>query len=282
MFCQVNGVKLYFDVEGAGLVADGPALRQKPTLVLLHGGPGFDHALFKPAFSAFADIAQIIYYDHRGNGRSGGDDPATWNLAQWGDDVKSLCDALGIERPIVLGHSFGGFVAQAYATRHPEHPAKLILADTAARVDFEAMFAAFERAGGPQAGQIARDYWTAPNPERRAKFLEVCLPLYRAKPNINPTVNRSILKSALTFHFNGPNNEQGRLDFRADLAKVRCPTLVICGDRDPVMPIACSETIAASLPAPLTRFERFEGCGHVPWLDEPERAFKVLREFILN
>jgi pimeloyl-ACP methyl ester carboxylesterase len=49
MFVQVNGARLYFDVEGTGLVPDGPAMRQEPTLVLLHGGPGFDHALYKPA-----------------------------------------------------------------------------------------------------------------------------------------------------------------------------------------------------------------------------------------
>lgn len=281
MYCQVNGVKLYFDVEGAGLVADGAAMREKPTLVLLHGGPGFDHALFKPAFSALSEIAQIIYYDHRGNGRSEGDDPKTWNLAQWGDDVKGLCDALGITRPIVLGHSFGGYVAQAYATRHPEHPAKLILANTTAHVEFEAMLAAFARVGGAEAGQIARDYWTGPNPERRAKFLEICYPLYRARPEVNPTPTRSILKSALSFHFNGPENEQGRLDYRSELAKVRCPTLVIGGELDPVMPITWAETIAASLPSHLVRYERFEGCGHVPWLDEQERTFALLREFIL-
>jgi pimeloyl-ACP methyl ester carboxylesterase len=282
MFIQVNGVKLYFDVEGSGLAADGPALREKPTLLLLHGGPGFDHALFKPAFSAFADIAQVVYYDHRGNGRSGGNDPADWNLNQWSDDVRALCDALGITRPIVFGHSFGGYVAQAYATRHPDHPAKLILANTTAKVEFEAVFAAFERRGGVEAGQIARDYWTAPDPERRAKFLEVCFPLYRFRPEINPSVNRSILKGALTLHFNGPHNEQGRLDFRADLAKVRCPTLVIGGEHDPVMPIACAETIAASLPPHLVRFERFADCGHLPWLDQQERAFAILRQFILT
>jgi len=282
MFCQVNGARLYFDVDGAGLVADGPNMRQKPTLVLLHGGPGFDHALFKPHFAGFADIAQVIYLDHRGNGRSGGDDPTTWNLAQWGDDVKGLCDALGIERPIVLGHSFGGYVAQAYATRHPGHPGKLILANTTARVEFEAMFAAFARVGGPEAGQIARDYWLAPTAESRARFLEICFPLYRAKPDVNPSVNRSIMKSALAFHFNGPNNEQGRLDFRSALANVRCPTLVIGGERDPVMPITCAATIAASLPPHLVQFERIEGCGHVPWLDEQERTFRVLREFILS
>src|SRR5215813_2301487 len=96
MFVRVNGERLYFDVEGAGLVPDGPAMRAKPTLILLHGGPGFDHSLFKPAFSVLADIAQIVYFDHRGNGRSSRNDPERWTLAQWGDDVKGLCDALGI------------------------------------------------------------------------------------------------------------------------------------------------------------------------------------------
>ena len=281
MFVQVNGARLYFDVEGAGLVADGAGMREKPTLVLLHGGPGFDHALFKPAFSVLADIAQVIYYDHRGNGRSGGNDQSTWTLAQWGDDVKGLCDALGIERPIVWGNSFGGFVAQAYATRHPEHPAKLILANTTARVDFEQMFAAFERVGGPEARDLARAYWLTPTAERRAKFLEKCFPLYRARPDVNPSVNRSIMKSEVPLMFNGPNNEQGRMDFRKDLARVKCPTLVIGAGRDPVMPMPFSEAIAASLPPHLVRFERFPDSGHVPWLDEPEPAFRVIREFIL-
>ena len=76
----VNGVRLFFDVEGARLVPDGPVMREKPTLLLLHGGPGFDHSIYKPAYSALADVAQIIYLDHRGNGRSedGRAKPGTW------------------------------------------------------------------------------------------------------------------------------------------------------------------------------------------------------------
>ena len=70
MHVFINGVRLFFDVEGAKLVPDGPAMREKPTLLLLHGGPGFDHSIYKPAYAALADIAQIIYLDHRGNGRS--------------------------------------------------------------------------------------------------------------------------------------------------------------------------------------------------------------------
>ena len=70
MHTIVNGVRIWFDVEGAGLVPDGPRMRERPTLVLLHGGPGFDHSTFKPAHSTLVDVAQLVFVDHRGNGRS--------------------------------------------------------------------------------------------------------------------------------------------------------------------------------------------------------------------
>lgn len=280
MFVNVNGARLYFDVEGAGLVPDGSRMRAKPTLVLLHGGPGFDHSMYKPAFSALADIAQIIYVDQRGNGRSTGSDPATWTLAQWGDDVKGLCDALGIERPIVYGGSFGGFVAQAYATRHPEHPGKLILVSTAARVDFSATFAEFERLGGRAARDVAEAHLTNPTAESRTKYLQHCMPLYRTRPSDPDAAKRAVTDHAAALRFNGVHNEQGRMDFRADLSRVRCPVLILAGDRDPIMPMSFSETIAAGLPPRLVRFERFAGCGHGVFQDQPERAFAALRDFI--
>jgi pimeloyl-ACP methyl ester carboxylesterase len=282
MYIHVNGARLYFDVEGAGLVPDGPRMREKPTLLLLHGGPGFDHSMFKPAFSALADIAQLIYYDHRGQGRSDGA-PNTLNLAQWGDDVKGLCDALGIEKPIVFGGSFGGFVAQSYATRHPGHPAKLILASTAAKIVYEDVFAAFERVGGKAARDVAEPYWLEPTLERRIKYLEKCFPLYNTRAANNPdALKRAILRHDVGLAFNGPHNEQGGMDLRADLARVACPTLVLAGDKDPIVPISLSETMAGCLPQHLVRFERFENCGHGVHRDDPERAFRVLREFILG
>ena len=121
------GVRLYVDIEGCGLVPDGPCMREKPTLVLLHGGPGYDHSGFKPLFSRLADVAQIVYVDHRGHGRSSRRPPAEWTLDTLADDVVRLCDALGIVKPVVLGQSFGGFVAQRYLARHPQHPARVVL-----------------------------------------------------------------------------------------------------------------------------------------------------------
>src|SRR3984893_1314378 len=82
MHVLVNGVRLFFDVEGAKLVPNGAVMRERPTLLLLHGGPGFDHSIYKPAYSALADIAQVIYLDHRGNGRSEDGASENWNLAQ--------------------------------------------------------------------------------------------------------------------------------------------------------------------------------------------------------
>ncbi len=133
--------------------------------LLLHGGPGFDHTIYKPVCSALADIAQVIYLDHRGNGRSDAGPKESWTLAQWGDDVRAFCDALGIEKPIVLGVSFGGMVAMAYATRHPSHPGKLILISTEAKggSHLEKRVELFERFGGTR-GRRAR---AAALPRRR-------------------------------------------------------------------------------------------------------------------
>src|SRR5436309_2231326 len=158
MHVLVNGLRLFFDVEGAKLVPHGPVMREKPTLLLLHGGPGFDHSIYKPAYSALAESAQIIYLDHRGNGRSEDGPQERWNLSQWGDDVRAFCEVLGILKPIVLGASFGGMVALAYATRHPAHPSKLVLISTEAAGDtyLDRRVALFERFGGPEVGELAR------------------------------------------------------------------------------------------------------------------------------
>jgi pimeloyl-ACP methyl ester carboxylesterase len=282
MFVDVNGAKLYVDIENPGLIPDGDRMREKPTLLLLHGGPGFDHTGFKPAFSALSDVAQIVYYDHRGNGRSTGTDPAGWNLAQWGDDVKGLCDALGIVKPIVCGLSFGGFVAQAYATQYPNHPGKLILLSTVAKIDFPTVFEMFTRLGGAEIGKVAEKYWTNPTDEGGADYIAKCMPFYnRRREASNDRLARTIIKANVAAHFNGPRNEQGRMDFRRDLAKIECPVLMMAGEEDPITPISLGEMTAQCIPTHLVRFERLADCGHNVVVDNPERVFAVIREFIL-
>src|SRR4029078_11915266 len=134
MRVQVGDVRLFFDVVGMGVIPDGPLMREQPVLVGLHGGPGFDHSGMKEELSSLSEVAQLVLPDQRGNGRSDESTPDRWNLDTWIADVPAFCQALGIEGPILLGASFGGFVALGVAGRYPQLPSKLILVSTAARI----------------------------------------------------------------------------------------------------------------------------------------------------
>lgn len=150
MHIDVNGTRLWFDVDGPALVPDGPEMRPRPTVVLVHGGPGcFDHTYFKPDFERLADVAQVVYLDLRDHGRSAWGDPEAWEYETCADDVRAFCDVLGIERPIVYGHSLGGFIAMLYGARHPGHSGALVLDSTAGRFDVPRMVEEFRRRRRP-------------------------------------------------------------------------------------------------------------------------------------
>jgi pimeloyl-ACP methyl ester carboxylesterase len=277
MRIEVDGTCLFFDVEGPGTAASADV----PTLILVHGGPGFDHSPFKPAFSSLSDVARVVYLDLRGHGRSDPVPPTQWTLSRWSEDIKAFCDALGIERPILLGQSFGGFVVMAYATKYPTHPRALILASTAARTDFQRKFAAFERIGGPEARRNAEDYWLNPNPQSGARYMEKCLPLYwQREHDMASVMARVQLRIEIAIHFASVSKEMTTYDFREQLARIRCPTLITVGDMDPITPVEDSEEIFAHLPAGIGRLETFRNCGHgVEW-DSPREAMALMREFI--
>ena len=272
------GVRVVVDVEGAGLLPDGPRLRHKPSLILLHGGPGYDHSSFKPLFTQLADIAQVIYLDHRGHGRSDARPLAECRLDILADDVVRLCDALGIEAPIVLGQSFGGFVAQRYIARHPKHPAKVILSSTSARLSLSRKLTMFERLGGPAARAAAERFWTAPDAASWADYSRLCRPLYNRTPADAEAAQRTIFKPEILFHWAA--TEQQTMDLLPGLANAQCPVLVIAGALDPVCPLADAQDIADALPAKWCQFARFEHCGHGVWRDDPGAAMGVLRRFV--
>ena len=159
MQIEVNGTRLWFDVEGPALDPDGHRMRNRPTLVLVHGGPGsYDHSYFKP-FTRLADEFQVVYLDLRDHGRSARHDPADWSFELCADDLHAFFDTLGIERPVVLGHSMGGFVAMLYAARHPGHAGGLVLQSTSARFDLDRLVEGFRRHAGDEVAELARrDY----------------------------------------------------------------------------------------------------------------------------
>jgi pimeloyl-ACP methyl ester carboxylesterase len=276
----VPGVRLFVDVEGPQWVPDGARLREKPTLVLLHGGPGYDHSGFKPLFSRLADVAQIVYYDHRGHGRSDRRPAEEWTLDTFADDVVRLCDALGIVKPIVLGQSFGGFVAQRYIARHPAHAAKVVLSSTSPALNLPRKLAMFERLGGPEARRVAEAFWRTPSAETWAPYLRVCMPLYNTQAAPPGSRERIVFNEPILFASAG--GEQQAMNLLPGLASAQCPVLVMAGALDPVCPLADAQDIAAALPAPLAQLAVFDHSGHGAWRDEPDAAFACLRRFILE
>jgi proline iminopeptidase len=278
MRVQVGDVRLWFDAEGSSLVPDGPAMRERPTVLLLHGGPGFDHSLFKPAYGQLAAVAQVVYLDHRANGRSDPGDPAKWRLDVWADDVRAFCDALGIEHPIVLGWSFGGMVAMEYAARHPDHPAKLILQSTMGRLDLDRIVEGFRRVGGDVAAEVARSFWSegAP-PDAMMAYASTCLPLYSPSPADPDEATRPQMSFEL---LSDPGRFMRDMDLLPGLADVRCPTLVIAGEDDPICTIESMQDVVDALPAEHVRFERIPKAGHFANRDDPDRFFGLVREFV--
>jgi len=274
------GVRLFVDVEGTHLVPDGPTLREKPTLVLLHGGPGFDHSAFRPFFGRVADIAQVVYVDHRGHGRSDRRPPEEWTLDVFADDVVRLCDALGIVKPIVLGQSFGGFVAQRYIDRHPAHPSKVILSSTSPHMKQERKEAMFGKLGGEEARASCRRFWSDPNPDTWADYGVHCRPLYNTTPQDPEAGARTIHEFDILYR--SASGEQRTMNLLPGLAKAQCPVLVMVGSEDPVCPVDDARDIAAALPSQWMQYREFPNVGHGAWRDDADAAFAVLRRFILE
>ncbi len=276
MQVDVNGTRLWFDVDGPSLVPDGPIMAARPTVVLVHGGPGsYDHSYFKPDFAPLTRLAQVVYLDLRDHGRSARHDPASWTFEVCADDVRAFCDALGIERPIVYGHSMGGCVAMLYGVRHPGHAGALVLQSTMARFDLARLVSGFRRFGGDEVGDLAgRDYGGDPiADEEWARVFAAFGPRVPDREQLgrrkrNPEVGEPGMELLRRF------------DVVDQLADIDCPTLVCVGELDPVTPVDAAREIVDALPGSIGRLEVIEGAGHFPWKDEPGRYWAVIEGFV--
>jgi pimeloyl-ACP methyl ester carboxylesterase len=254
---SVGDVRLFFEVFGQEWVFTGSAMEQRPVLLGLHGGPGVDGTGVSYGLAPLADAAQVIVPDQRGHGRSDAGTPETWNLSTWAADVRGLCDALGVDRPVILGLSFGGFVAQQYAFSYPEYITGLILISTAPRLPApEEVIARVREVGGDEAADAIRRDIENPTEESAAEVRRVCPSLYsRATPD--PVF------AALEPHFiRTPEviphwfaEAQRTMDLRPDLQAVRCPTLVLTGEHDLLNPRALGAEIVDAIPNGHARLE---------------------------
>lgn len=277
MFVTVNDNELYVEVLGADA-------EDAPTMIVHHGAPGLgSHAEPKAAFGPFADVLRIVVFDARGSGWSGLRPPFTHD--QWAADINTLRAHFGLERVVMAGGSYGGFIAMEYAIRHPDRVRALILRDTAADHSFDD--AARENARRSSRVQLdqAKFERIFNGTVRDDADLEDCwreiLPLYDY--DYDPA--RVEEKAAQTIYHAATHNyafthNMPSYDITARIPSIRCPTLVVVGRHDWITPVAASERIAGLIPG--ARLEVFERSGHAPQLEEPERFQAVVRDFLAS
>jgi pimeloyl-ACP methyl ester carboxylesterase len=277
MRVQVGGLRLFFDVDGPKLVAAGPWMRERPTVVLLHPGPGFDHGVFKVGVGRWlVDRTQVVYLDQRGAGRSDHGDEADLRIERWADDVREFCDALGIEKPVVLGLGFGAQVALDYAARYPDHPGALVLLGPTARFVPERSIAVWERLGGEEAAEAARRFFGERSEMAFVDFLRVCFPLLTTYGETSDLIVRANWRSeVLTGWIHG---EGATLDLRPKLGDVEVPALVIAGEDDAWAPLESVREVVELLPS-RTRFHAYPQARHSMLTDAPQ-AYDELRRFL--
>lgn len=269
------GGKLYYQVTGNGT---------ETPLVVVNGGPGFDHTYLQIATTAWTSLAQkrrVIFYDQRGVGRS---EPLkagqSCTLGDQIDDLEALRAHLGYEKIDLLGHSWGGFLSMAYAARHPEHIVHLILVDSAAPKWSDTVFLfsqvfpqtterqdalAFADELGDKAASDAsiHEYLTMLfySPEKRDVFVA----------QMGPGAYNKKINQAL-------NSDIGRFDLNPEIRKFHFPVMIATGQFDmnvaPVVAYKIHQAIAGS------RFVIFERSGHLPFYEEPEAFDKAVEDFL--
>jgi proline iminopeptidase len=281
MRAKIRDTELFFDVEGASLIPDGSRMREKPVAFLLHGGPGADHTSYKPTFSPLSQMMQLVYIDHRGQGRSARGDPASYTLENNVTDLEALRQYLGLEQLVVIGGSYGGMVALTYASRYPDRVSHLVVYATAASSRFLARAQAIlQQRGTPEQQAIAQALWEGNfrDEAHLRDYFRVMGSLYSLtyQPDQEDHWARSILSvEAINVAFGGFLHSYNVLP---ELIQITAPTLVIAAQQDWICAPEFSIEITSAIPN--STLLVLEDCGHNIRADAPERLLAAIDQFV--
>jgi len=283
MRARIRDTEIYFDVEGSGLVVDGSRMREKPVMFVIHGGPGADHSSYKPGFSPLSQKVQLVYFDHRGQGRSSRGAKETYTLENNVEDMEALRQHLGLDKIVVLGSSYGGMVALSYAVRYPQNISHLIVVATVPDSRFlQRAKEILAQQGTDEQKAIAQRLWDGmfESEEQLREYFQVMAPMYSITHDPESRQkgwDRAILSAdAINVAFSGFLRSYNVLD---QLHKITSPTLVIGGRHDWICPPEFSEEIAQAIPNADLRI--FENSGHSVRADEPEALLDAIAGFLV-
>ncbi len=287
---DANGVLQYYRLVGRG-----------PPLVILHGGPGASHEYFLPWLLPLARTHRLVFLDQRGSGKSEKlEDPRGYTVEAMVEDLEAARKALKLGRIDLMGHSYGGVLAQAYALRHPQHLKHLVLASTFASTRaLNAMFARMKERMTPELrqrieaaekkglfgqgrpferGRYPADYMVAAWGEGYFPYLYQ----RRPDPNFDP-LQMGITSWELYREMWGSDGEfvvSGNLtsvEYLDRLGALRVPTLVTVGDHDETDP-ELARAIQRAIPG--ARLAIIPEAGHMTFVDQPALYLRTVGEFL--
>ena len=265
-------------------------------IIVLHGGPDFDHGYLLPDLDRLANEYRLIYYDQRGRGRSAeGIRPEEVTLASEVDDVDKVRQHFELTSTALLGHSWGALLALEYALRHPSHVSHLILMNPApASTNDVATLRKFYLA--KLGAEMDRQRKIVASPAYQAGDPEAVIARYRI--HFKPALKRSDDYEKLMATMRAGFVRQGkagivkaravedrlmdetwnvaRYDLLPKLTSLKIPTIVIWGDYD-FIPLEVSTHIARAIPN--AELVTLKDCGHFAYLERPDDVRKVFHDF---
>ena len=263
-----DGYRMFVEELGAGL-----------PVIVLHGGPGMDHSMFRPWLDPLADEFRLLYVDERGQGRSDRVDPATLSLDVFARDVDLLAEALGVGRFALLGHSFGAIVTTWHATNVGTAAAYVISggADESAAMlaDVEASLEAMGERGRPIADSWDQEQHVRTDDEL-AELMRVQMP-FHFEGEVPPGYGEETVYSPdVLRHFSSAG--YGDFDYPPQLGAVRRPTLVVVGERDRTTTVRAARVLHEGIED--SRLVVVPGVGHMSFVEDPERYLDAVRTFL--
>ena len=284
MLARLRNTEIYFDVDGMGLVPDGSGMRERPPAFIIHGGPGGDHSDLKPAFKPLSEQLQLVYFDHRGQGRSARGDKRLYNLDENVQDMEALRQHLGLGPIVSIGTSYGGMVAMAHAARHPDAVSHLVLVVTAAHAGFNARARQIvaER-GTAEQSAVCNELWAGrlDTVEKLRRYYELMGPLYSRKHDAAAarlSRERGILSPEAINQAFAPGGFLQTFDLRPELGRIIAPTLILAGRHDWICPPEFSEEIHQLIAG--SRLVMFEESSHSIRVDERDKLLATIAAFV--
>ena len=272
---EVHGTELFYEVIG-----DGDA----PVVLMLHGGLGFDSTYFRPLFDRLARPParrRVVYLDQRHNGRSGRPPVDTITMEQLADDAAEVLSIVGADpsSTVVLGHSYGGFVAQELALRHPSSVAGLVLLSTGPGQLGEGESEDPGEQGAPPPPELAEVL--SAFPANDAEFEDMgarLMPFYfrqRSADEVAEIIAGTVLSRDAMVRSMEVLGGWSSVD---RLSSITQPTLVMVGAYDYFTSPPQSMRIASRIPD--AELVILEDSGHMLFHDEPDPFFFVLEDWL--